>query len=346
MDGNATSKVVAEASGVSTPNTLQRKFINLYQGGFPLCARPFAEVAEKLKTSEAVLIEAVALLLESGLLTRFGPLFDATRLGGATTLAAMAVPESQFDSVAKVVNALPQVAHNYRREHRLNMWFVVASDRSEEISTTLSRIEVMTGLRVYDFPKEHEFYIGLWLHLDADGGIDTVPVPGLTMSSAVTADLDATDRRIVKATQGGLPLAEEPYAIVADELNLEPETLLARLERMLSGGVIRRIGAVPHHYRLGLHGNGMSVWDVDDDVVTELGQQISELDFISHCYQRPRHPRIWRYNLFAMAHGADRETVLGKTEQVAALLGSHCRAHEVLFSTTVLKKTGLRLGTG
>lgn len=346
MDGNATSTVVVEESGVSAPNTLQRNFINRYQGGFPLCARPFAEAAEKLNTREAVLIEAVSLLMKDGLLTRFGPLFDATRLGGATTLAALSVPESHFDSVAQVVNALPQVAHNYRREHRLNMWFVVASDRSEEISTTLSRIEVMTGLRVYDFPKQREFYIGLWLHLHADGAIETVPVPGLAVSSTATADLDATDRRIVKATQGGLPLAEEPYAIVAKDLNLEPETLLARLERMLSGGVIRRIGAVPHHYRLGLHGNGMSVWDVEDDVVEELGQQISELDFISHCYQRPRHPRIWRYNLFAMAHGADRATVLGKTEQVAALLGKHCRAHEVLFSTTVLKKTGLRLGAG
>jgi DNA-binding Lrp family transcriptional regulator len=302
MDGNAPSRTVAaKGASVTAPNTLQRHFINRYQGGFPLCARPFAAAAEVLETSETVLVEAVALLLDSGLLTRFGPLFDANRLGGATTLAAMAVPKSRFDSVAQVINALPQVAHNYRREHRLNMWFIVASDRVEEIRTTLSRIEVMTGLRVYD-------------------------------------------RRLIQATQGGLPLAEEPYAIVARDLKLEPETVIARLERMVASGVIRRVGAVPHHYRLGLRGNGMSVWDVDDDVIDELGQQISELDFISHCYQRPRHPRVWRYNLFAMAHGADRATVLGKTEQVAALLGEHCRAHEVLFSTTVLKKTGLWLG--
>jgi len=345
MDGNAPSRITAaEGAGVTSPSTLQRHFINRYQGGFPLCARPFAAAAEVLETSEAVLVEAVALLLDSGLLTRFGPLFDANRLGGATTLAAMAVPKSRFDSVAQVINALPQVAHNYRREHRLNMWFIVASDRVEEIRTTLSRIEVMTGLRVYDFPKEREFYIGLWLHLDADGTIDTIPVPSQAAPLTGIAELDATDRRLVQATQGGLPLAEEPYAIVARDLKLEPETVIARLERMVASGVIRRIGAVPHHYRLGLRGNGMSVWDVDDDVIDKLGQQISELDFISHCYQRPRHPRVWRYNLFAMAHGADRATVLGKTEQVAALLGEHCRAHEVLFSTTVLKKTGLRLG--
>jgi DNA-binding Lrp family transcriptional regulator len=112
---------------------------------------------------------------------------------------------------------------------------------------------------------------------------------------------------------------------------------------MLDSAVVRRIGAVPQHYALGLHGNGMSVWDVDDDAVDELGARVSELDFVSHCYQRPRHGRTWPYNLFAMAHGSDRSAVLDKTARITALLGARCRAHDVLFSSRVLKKTGLRL---
>jgi DNA-binding Lrp family transcriptional regulator len=112
---------------------------------------------------------------------------------------------------------------------------------------------------------------------------------------------------------------------------------------MLRDGVIRRIGAVPNHYRLGLRGNGMTVWDVPDERVVELGDRIGGMDCISHCYQRPRHPEIWRYNLFAMVHGQDREEVLEKTARLRAALGDDVRAQDVLFSSAVLKKTGLRL---
>jgi len=342
MDGQTRTTSGPAANGAET-SALQRAFINRYQGGFPLCARPFVEAAERLGTDEGTLIEAVAGLLQRGLLTRFGPLFDAGRLGGAVTLAALAVPESRFDDVAQVVNALPQVAHNYRREHRLNMWFVVASDRAEEVTRTLSRIEVMTGLRVYDFPKEAEYHVGLWLHLDDDGRVDTVPVPEPQADANAGFPLDSTDRRLVEATQTGLPVTAMPYTVLARELGLQPETVVARLARMLAGGVIRRIGAVPHHYRLGLHGNGMSVWDVDDDQVDALGRAVSELEFVSHCYRRPRHARTWPYNLFAMAHGTDRDAVLAKTARIEQLLAGHCRAHEVLFSSTVLKKSGLRV---
>jgi len=112
---------------------------------------------------------------------------------------------------------------------------------------------------------------------------------------------------------------------------------------MLSYGIIRRIGAVPNHYRLGLKANGMTVWDVPDDQAEELGRQIGQLDFVSHSYLRPRHLPVWRYNLFAMVHGHSRNEVNEKAEQIASMLGDSCNAHETLFSTAILKKTGMRL---
>ncbi|MGB5744861.1 MAG: hypothetical protein WBP89_07915 [Sedimenticolaceae bacterium] len=321
---------------------LARAFINRFQGGFPIVERPFHSVAAKLGAQEAVLIHTVRQLLDAGILSRFGPLYDAARLGGAVTLAALSAPEARFDRVVEKVNRRPAVAHNYRRDHKLNMWFVVASERPQGVAECLADIESVTGLPVYDFPKLREFYLGLWLELDEAGRVITVPVRQPQAKGDQSA-VPPVYQRIVAATQGGLPVVAEPFAQLGAELGLEPGTLIEALGEMLRDGVIRRIGAVPNHYRLGLRGNGMTVWDVPDERVVELGERIGRMDFVSHCYQRPRHPEIWRYNLFAMVHGQDREEVLDKTARLRAALGDDVRAQDVLFSSAVLKKTGLRL---
>jgi len=155
--------------------------------------------------------------------------------------------------------------------------------------------------------------------------------------------LDALDRRIVTATQAGLPLVATPYRAIADMIGTNEAEVIARLERMLASGAIRRIGAVPNHYALGLSVNGMSVWDVADDKVAEIGAAVGALDFVTHCYERPRHPPAWPYNLFAMVHGRSRGEVEEKVVRIAALAGAAARAHDVLYSTRLLKKTGLRI---
>ncbi|WP_126446277.1 siroheme decarboxylase subunit beta [Sulfuricystis multivorans] len=154
---------------------------------------------------------------------------------------------------------------------------------------------------------------------------------------------DETDRRLILATQAGLPLVPRPWQALADMLGIAPQEVKARLAAMLATGAIRRIGAVPNHYALGYRFNGMTVWDVDDADVDRLGRQVGALPFVSHCYRRPRHLPDWPYNLFAMVHAKSREAALAQVERIAALLGSACRAHDVLFSSRILKKTGLRL---
>jgi DNA-binding Lrp family transcriptional regulator len=332
---------------------LQREFINSFQGNFPLQERPFQAIAERMRCSEDELIESTCRLKTENLLSRFGPLYDATSLGGGLTLAAIAVPEERYEIVTEMVNAYAEVAHNYRREHALNMWFVLATETPDEIASTLHAIEQTTKLKVYNFPKQHEFYIGLWLHLAADGRHTTVPVPvsdaaeiadcTMTDCSATDCSLDDIDRKLISVSQSGITIERTPYQTIADNLGTTQQDVLQRLNRMLRCGIIRRIGAVPNHYRLGLTANGMTVWDVDDDIVIELGNSIGQLDFVSHCYQRPRHLPVWRYNLFAMVHGHDRDEVNEKAQQIESILGRHCSAHETLFSSAILKKTGLRL---
>jgi DNA-binding Lrp family transcriptional regulator len=322
-------------------NELARRFINRYQGGFPLEEFPFASVAAEFGVSGDELIGLIGDLLHQGLLSRFGPLYDACCMGGSITLAALSVPEDRYELVTEIVNALPEVAHNYRREHRLNMWFVIATESPDMLQQALIKIEQEANLPVYNFPKLQTFYLGLWLQIDEDGGISTVPVPGPLKQGGMI--IDDLDRSIVRNTQAGMPLQTAPYSVIAESCGSDTATVIERMQRMLDCGVIRRIGAIPNHYRLGLSANGMSVWDVEDGKLLELGARLGRLEFVSHCYERPRHEPLWPYNLFAMIHGHDRDEVLEKLEQIARLLGNSCRRHEVLFSTRILKKTGLRL---
>jgi len=142
-------------------DALDRRIINELQGGFPVCERPFRAVAEQLGSTESELITRIGCMLDDGLLTRFGPLFHAEQMGGALSLCAMHVPYERFETVAKTVNAFPEVAHNYQRDHHMNMWFVLATETPEALQSAIDRIAQATGLKVLNLPKMEEFYVGL-----------------------------------------------------------------------------------------------------------------------------------------------------------------------------------------
>ena len=140
-----------------------RRIINALQGDFPLCDEPYRAVAESLGLNEGELLRRLQAMLDSRVLTRFGPMFQVERIGGAFVLAALAVPEECFDTVAQQVNALPEIAHNYRREHRLNMWFVIATETPVGIEQAIAKIEAATNLPVYAFPKLREYFVEMKL---------------------------------------------------------------------------------------------------------------------------------------------------------------------------------------
>lgn len=156
--------------------------------------------------------------------------------------------------------------------------------------------------------------------------------------------LDAVDRALIVATQAGLPLVAEPYAQIAASVGIPQVEVIARLQALLASGAIRRIGAVPNHYAIGWTANGMTVWDVADAEIDVLGAQVGALDFVTHCYRRPRALPDWPYNLFAMVHGSSRDECEAKAGQIRQLLGPACRAGDILYSTKILKKSGLRIG--
>jgi len=157
--------------------------------------------------------------------------------------------------------------------------------------------------------------------------------------------MDKLDRQIISATQAGLPLTPQPYQTIADELGVSAETVMQRISVMQDEGVIRRIGVVPNHYRLGYKFNGMTVWNIADEHIDKMGKQVGALDFVSHCYHRPRHEPEWMYNLFAMVHSKTEAGVKQQIQTIAELLGDYNLGQDVLYSTRILKKTGLRVGT-
>ncbi|ASJ24360.1 siroheme decarboxylase subunit beta [Laribacter hongkongensis] len=317
------------------------RLIDLLQGGFPLLPQPFARTGAQLELTEASVIRRLQNLLDKGVLTRFGPMYQIEQLGGRFVLAALAVPEARFDWVAAAVNALPAVAHNYRREHQLNMWFVLAADSQAGINAACRRIETQTGLPVHAFPKEREYFVGMSFRVGGRAPVGACQT-GKPHAGAVVP-LDAVGRRLIEATQAGLPLCPQPYLAIARQLEISEAEVTGRLAGWLDNGVIRRIGAVPNHYAIGYRANGMAVFNVDDARVDALGMLLGRQAAVSHCYRRPRHLPGWPYNLFAMLHGPDRSTVCKTLEDLHALLGDACLGHDILFSTGILKKTGMRL---
>jgi DNA-binding Lrp family transcriptional regulator len=334
-----------------------RAMLNAYQGGFPVVAEPYEPAAAALRehgvdVSAATLHERMVDLDEAGVLTRFGALIDAEAIGGTATLVAMHAPEERFDEVAERVNTHPEVAHNYRREHpHLNMWFVVSVAEADRVAAVLGAIEDETGQETYNLPKQREFHVEAKFPVegpleDLDGGIDRSDL-GPDVEPTDEATLTPRERDLVVEIQSGLPLSRTPYRDVAETLGADVEWVLETIKRFDAEGKVRRVGAVPNHYSLGYTENGMTVWDVPDDVVEDVGLAVASFDFVTHCYRRPRHEGVWPYNFFAMTHGRSEAESDRRVRQVRDRMAEHWDVSgtdwDTLFSTEILKKTGIRL---
>ncbi|MUW15116.1 Lrp/AsnC family transcriptional regulator [Halorubrum sp. CBA1125] len=343
--------------------TLDRAIINAFQGGFPVVERPFDPAAAALRdrgveVTGTELCERVRELDEAGILSRFGALVNAEEIGGAASLVAMHAPEDRYEEIAETVNGFTEVAHNYEREHpHLNMWFVVSvadhpdpdKDGSDRIEEVLAEIEAVTGQETYNLPKQREFHVGAKFLVDgpvADGDVDLSDL-GPDVSPSDRSTLTPAERDLVVEIQGGLPITETPYADVADALAADVAWTVETIKRFEREGKVRRVGVIPNHYALGYTENGMTVWDVPEDVLDEVGPAVADLSFVTHCYKRPRHAGVWEYNFFAMTHGRTEAESERRIAEVKSLMDEYWDVTEsdwdTLFSTRILKKTGVRI---
>ena len=306
--------------------------VNAWQRDFPLAPRPFAEIAVRCGSDEDSVLRCFENLKANGAIDRIGPVFRPNTVG-ASCLAAMAVPPGQLEPVAALVSGYRGVNHNYEREHRYNLWFVVTGHSEPEVQWTLSCVEYAANLPVLRLPLLEEYHVDLGFDLVTGAAPRSRP-------AAARPELTSVEQELVARVAGGLPLVRQPYAT----LGFPEADVIDALRRWLEAGVVRRIGAVVRHRALGYHANAMLVWDVPDERVAEAGARLAADPAVTLCYRRARALPDWPYNLYCMVHGRERGRVLYEAKRISLSLGFAGLPRAILFSKRCFTQRAARYG--
>lgn len=315
--------------------TLGDALIDGWQRGFPLVPEPFAALAAALGAHEAAVIDTCERLQADGVLGRIGGLF-AAGAGGAGALAALQVPEHRLAEVAARVSRHASVNHNYQREHRWNLWFVVhAADRTA-LAQTLDDIEHQAGLPMLRLPMRRAYRIDLGF--DRRGRVGRAVT---TTRGEAPAPIAAADWPLAALVEAGLPLQPRPFDAWAATLRLPPQAVLATLQRWLDDGTLRRFGLVVRHHELGFGDNAMAVFAPPEPRIDACGAALALEPGVTLAYRRDS-AHGWPYTLYAMLHGRDRDSVQAVLAGVIDRAGLRGVPHELLFSVRRFKQTGAR----
>lgn len=315
-------------------NPIEQRLLNEFQHDFPLVNRPFLAIGNQLGIEEDEVIECLGNLSQKGAISRVGPVFSPGCIG-ASTLAALAVPPEKLEETARWINALPEVNHNYERDHHYNLWFVVAAPDQDWLDAVLKNIAYTSGYPMLILPLVERFHIDLGFDLHGHGRRRSA-------GSSIRVQLNHAQAAIVAGLQAGIPLAPQPFAALSANLKLQETEVIRQLADWRGQGIIKRFGVVVRHHELGYRENAMVVWDVPDEQVSALGQLASQQDGVTLCYRRPRQLPDWPYNLFCMVHGTDRDVVRSHIATLANYTGLDACPTQTLFSLRRFKQCGAR----
>ena len=308
-----------------------------WQHGFPRVPRPFVGVAEALGCSEARVIEGYRRLAAQGAFDRIGGVW-APGAGGAALLCAMAVEPARLDAVAAQVSACAGVNHNYAREHRFNLWFVLTAPDAVALEQALRTIEADTGVAALRLPMRRVYRIDLGFGLRGRRGEGARGASGLSRRGEPVA---AADRALAAAIEAGLPLVSAPYAALAPACGRTEAEVLTTLEGWLARGTLRRFGVVVRHHELGYDCNAMTVFHLPEDRIDAHGERLAAQPGITLAYRRAPAPG-WPYTLYAMVHGRSRDDTRATLAAAMRASGLADAPHEVLFSTRRYTQRGGR----
>ena len=322
-------------------NELDKEILSIIQAHFPVSIRPFDVLAERLDADADEIIRSISRMRHSGVIRRLGAIFDSRSLGYVSTLVAAQISSGRMAEVAKAVNALPGVTHNYQREHAYNLWFTLTAKSDQQLQSILDMLRQDTGIAgFYILPALAVYKIRVDFQLGQRPGGSADPAPGPATSRATCpAEFTEDQKQLVRFLQEDLPLVRQPFDPAAGHMDWAARPAVAQINDWLARGVIRRFGAVVRHRRLGFEANGMAVFRIPPDRVDAVGRHLARCPDVSHCYRRPPLPDF-PYNLFAMVHGRSRDQVRAVVNDMAEELG--LSEYELLFSTVEHKKTSMK----
>lgn len=321
---------------ISRLHSLDRRLLDEFQRDFPLVHRPFAQIAETVGTTEAEVLTRLIGLQGDGRIARVGATVRPNTVG-ASTLAAMAIPEDRLEEVAARVGKEAGVNHSYLRENDWNLWFVSTAPDEAALETSLQAIRRDTGLDVLDLRLVRPFNIDLGFSLSGQARtLPRRPAPDLSI-------LQPGDRAILHALSQGLPLTNAPFSTLSGQLGLTEDTLIDRINALYAASIITRMGVIVRHRSIGWSSNAMVVWKLPEDRMVPAGEALASHPGVTLCYQRRTVPGLWEYGLYSMIHARSRSEaldILASATELPELSGAD---HLPLFSVRCYKQTGAQL---
>lgn len=304
------------------------------QSNFPLSSRPYSEIAKKLRLSERVVMNRLKNLMRKKIIRYIGGIFDTKRLGVESTLVAMSVPERRLEKVARIINAYPQISHNYLRDSRFNLWFTLSAPDKSKLENLLSDIRAKTGInQILNLSTVRVFKIDARFNLKSDrkpqiGNINYENKRPESKNLKV-------DKKLIIALNKPLGITARPFLPMAKKLKMPEERLLFLLNAYKKNGLLRRFGAILDHQKIGFKVNGLVAWRVPLNRINGVARIFRRFPQISHCYQRKVYP-AWPYNLYTMLHCRDKNPCLALVKSIA--LKSGIKDYRVLFTLKEFKK--------
>ena len=322
---------------MSAADNLDKEILNEIQWTFPLVNEPFAEIAKKFSISSEELKDRLVKLKHKGVLRQLSAIFDTRKLGYSSSLVAMEIEPEKLDYVAQQINRHPGVSHNYERNHQFNLWFTLAVPPGSSLEKELEKFSKLQGIKkVRMLPTLQLFKIGVKLDMLDEKKHDVKPSEEKKQVLDVKFEPTEEDKEFIRQLQKDLEIVDRPFLKAAKNLGITEELIFEKLQYYEKIGVMRRFAAILRHREAGFTANGMIVWKVPEDRITEVGEKLGAFPQVSHCYQRPVY-KDWPYNVFSMIHCKS----MDEASEMAAEIQKQVSVDEykILFSAREFKKT-------
>ena len=322
---------------MTSMDDLDKEILNEIQWSFPLVTRPFDAIAKKFNTTPEIIKERLNSLKEIGVLRQLSAIFDTRKLGYTSSLVAMEIESDKLEDVANQINRHPGVSHNYERDHQFNLWFTLAVPPGTDLKQELEKFNVLKGIKkVRMLPTLQLFKIGVKLDLVDEKKHDIAPTEEKKEIKETKFEPTEQDKDFIRELQKNMDIIDEPFVNAAKNLGLTENEVFEKMKHYEDIGVMRRFAAILRHRQIGFTANGMIVWKVDDDKISEVGSKLGSFPQVSHCYERPTYPD-WPYNVFSMIHCKTQDEAYDVAKTIQDQI--HVDDYNILFSTREFKKT-------